>query len=524
MAEAGDRGKETADHRQERASIRAAQYVRMSTEHQRYSTENQADAIAAYAAVRGFSIVRTYADAGKSGLNLSGRSGLQQLLSDVEGGNADFSAVLAYDVSRWGRFQDADESAYYEHVCRRAGITVHYCAEQFENDGSLTATVIKSMKRAMAGEYSRELSTKVFIGQCRMAELGFRQGGNPGYGLRRQLLDEHHEPKGVLEHGKRKSLKTDRVVLVPGPQEEVETVRRIHRMFVNDRMAEAAIARALNTERVPAEFGRRWSGPSVHKVLVAEKYVGHNVFNHTSFKLKRTRVRNPPDMWIRANGAFPALVDPEIFAASQALIEARNRRHTDEELLDLLAKLLHERGTLSALVIDEADGVPSSHVYQARFGSLLRAYRLVGHTPSRDCSHVEINRLLRAMHPGVIDEVVSGMRALPGAAVVEQGDGSLLVNDEFSVSVAICRCTRTSRGALRWKVRFGGARADITVAVRMEDGNERARDYYLLPRLDFAVAHVCIAEDNGVFLDAYRSDNLDRLFRLTRRTEVRRAA
>ncbi|WP_312160800.1 recombinase family protein [Brevundimonas diminuta] len=49
----------------------------MSTEHQKYSTENQAEAIAAYAARRGFDVVKTYADAGKSGLKLEGRAALQ---------------------------------------------------------------------------------------------------------------------------------------------------------------------------------------------------------------------------------------------------------------------------------------------------------------------------------------------------------------------------------------------------------------------------------------------------------------
>ena len=57
--------------------------------------------------------------------------------------------------------------------CKRAGVTVHYCAEQFENDGSPVSTIVKGVKRAMAGEYSRELSAKVFAGQCRLIELGF---------------------------------------------------------------------------------------------------------------------------------------------------------------------------------------------------------------------------------------------------------------------------------------------------------------------------------------------------------------
>lgn len=103
----------------------------MSTEHQKYSTENQAEVIAQYAARRGFEIVKTYEDSGKSGLRLDGRLSLQQLIADVRGGKAaDFEAILVYDVSRWGRFQDADESAYYEFICREAGIAVQYCEQQ----------------------------------------------------------------------------------------------------------------------------------------------------------------------------------------------------------------------------------------------------------------------------------------------------------------------------------------------------------------------------------------------------------
>ncbi|NDE88126.1 MAG: hypothetical protein EB048_11155, partial [Gammaproteobacteria bacterium] len=37
---------------------------------------------------------------------------------------------------------------------------------------SPTSNIIKSVKRSMAGEYSRELSTKVFQGACRLIQLG----------------------------------------------------------------------------------------------------------------------------------------------------------------------------------------------------------------------------------------------------------------------------------------------------------------------------------------------------------------
>jgi len=200
--------------------VRAAQYVRMSTDHQKYSTENQAEALQHYAAQRGIEIVRTYADEGKSGLRLDGRDALKRLIEDVQNKKADFKTILVYDVSRWGRFQDADESAYYEYICKSAGISVQYCAEQFENDGSPVSTIVKGVKRAMAGEYSRELSVKVFTGQCRLIELGYRQGGPPGYGLRRNLIDQAGLAKGELSRGEHKSIQTDRVVL--------ESVRRDH--------------------------------------------------------------------------------------------------------------------------------------------------------------------------------------------------------------------------------------------------------------------------------------------------------
>jgi DNA invertase Pin-like site-specific DNA recombinase len=140
------------------------------TEHQKYSTENQEEALRQYAARRGIEIVRTYADQGKSGLSLDGRNALKQLIEDVQNGIADFTTILVYDISRWGRFQDADESAYCEYICKRAGISVQYSAEQFENDGSPVSIIVKGVKRAMAGEYSRELSVKVFTGQCRLSQ------------------------------------------------------------------------------------------------------------------------------------------------------------------------------------------------------------------------------------------------------------------------------------------------------------------------------------------------------------------
>lgn len=53
-----------------RASVPAAQYLHVPTDHQRYSLDNQGDFIQRYAASQGFSIIQTYFDRAKSGLLL----------------------------------------------------------------------------------------------------------------------------------------------------------------------------------------------------------------------------------------------------------------------------------------------------------------------------------------------------------------------------------------------------------------------------------------------------------------------
>ena len=515
----------SSSKRDDRRRIRAAQYVRMSTEHQKYSAQNQSDAIVAYAEKRGMEIIRTYSDAGKSGLNIRGRSGLTQLIDDVEAGDPGFEVILVYDISRWGRFQDADESAYYEHICQRAGISVHFCAEQFENDGGISATIFKGVKRAMAGEYSRELSVKVFAGQCRLIELGFRQGGPAGFGLRRMLIDEHGKQKGILKRGEHKSLQTDRVILVPGPEDEVEIVNRIYRLFVDEQKSETEIAGILNGEGCWTDLERPWTRSTVHQILTNEKYIGNNVFNRISFKLKKRRVANDPDMWIRAERVFEPIVDPPLFDAARQIIWERSKRLSDEEMLEQLKQLYKKYGYLSGIIINEAKNIPQSGAFSHRFGSLLRAYELVGFRQDRDYSYLEINRRLRKYYPGIVEQVMSRIAELGASVERDPATGILTINSEFSISIVLARHKLTKAGSSRWNIRFdAGLRPDITVAVRMDHANEEALDYYLLPRLDFCKPAIRLAEENGALLDTYRFDNLDYLFYMAKRVPIKEVA
>lgn len=504
---------------------RAAQYVRMSTEHQQYSTENQADAIAEYARKRGLEVVATFADAGKSGLRMDGREGLGSLIRLVESGRADFTSILVYDVSRWGRFQDADESAYYEYICRRAGIKVHYCAEQFENDGSPVSTIVKGVKRAMAGEYSRELSAKVFQGQSRLIELGFRQGGTAGFGLRRQLVDQAGNRKQELNLGEQKSLQTDRVILVPGPADEQALVQRVYRLFIDERQHESQIADLLNRQGVRNGVGGEWTRGTVHEVLTNEKYIGRNVFNRVSFKLKKRRVSNPPEMWIRNDDAFEPIVAERDFFTVQGIIQARARRMSDGELLDRLKLLLAHQGKVSGVLIDEVEGMASSAVYRHRFGSLVRAYQLIGYTPDRDFEFIEVNRRLRALHPEVVAEVVRSLQTVGDHVSRDERTDLITVNGTFTVSIVLARFEKTSTGSPRWTIRLDhGLAPDLTVAVRLNATNAGALDYYLLPSLDIRAERLRVAEDNGLCLDTYRLDTLDYLYGLAVQVQIEVAA
>ena len=134
----------------------------------------------------------------------------------------------------------------------------------------------------------------------------------------------------------------------------------------------------MNTEGILTDLSRPWTRGTVHQVLTNEKYIGNNVYNRASFKLKVKRVVNPPDIWVRHDGAFEPIVEQDFFEAAQRIIQDRSRRYSDQELLERLSAILSEKGWLSGLIIDEMDDMPSSSTFRHRFGSLVRAYQLWG--------------------------------------------------------------------------------------------------------------------------------------------------
>ena len=306
--------------------MKAAQYLRVSTGDQVGSLAIQREAIARYARQKQYEIVTTYCDEGVSGLTLKNRTGICQLLFDVSGGRCGFGVVLVYDVSRWGRFQDTDESAHYEFLCRSAGVEIEYCAEPFENDGSLTSSLLKSLKRAMAAEYSRDLSRRVTTAKQRLSAQGDWYGNRPGLGYRRLMIDDQGRPSQVLANGEFKPIRNYRVSLIPGPDHEVALVKRIFRLFVDSELSRSAIARLLNAEGARTGRGGVWTNENLSTFLSDRKYLGEFTYNKSFASLGGKRHRRPEQEWLRTIGAWAPIVDEDVFEAAQSRLRGTARR------------------------------------------------------------------------------------------------------------------------------------------------------------------------------------------------------
>jgi DNA invertase Pin-like site-specific DNA recombinase len=276
-----------------KGSMRSAQYLRMSSDNQRYSTQNQQNAIAQYAKQYGYEIVASYVDAGKSGLSLKGRDALKQLLSEALSAQRAFDAILVLDVSRWGRFQNPDQAAHYEFLCRQAGVSVVYCAEPFGEDVAPITTIIKHLKRVMAGEYSRELSVRLSRAHRQQAELGFPQGGRLIYGFRRLLVDPSRNPRQVLSGGERKAISSDKVVVIPGPPDELAVIRRIFGLYLRHQLPVTEIVKRLAKVGVKDSRGKPLGLSTIRNILSNELCVGQITYNLTTKRLEGRSLKNP---------------------------------------------------------------------------------------------------------------------------------------------------------------------------------------------------------------------------------------
>ncbi len=416
---------------QARPLIPAAQYLRASTRGQKDSIASQEALNRAFAERQGYTIVRTYADQARSGVTLKGRDGLKALLRDVLREPA-FAAVLVTDVSRWGRYQDPDEGAHYEFLCRRAGVTVLYCSEAFDNDDSQGALILKTVKRVMAAEFSRQLSLRTRAGLLRYRSAGGSAVAVAPYGFTKiDPRRPEHAASGHVSH-----IRPARgPYLVPGPPEELDVLRRIFDAYGSQGLSQIAIARLLNEDGLTCR-GLPWTTPRVTAVLGNELAIGIHAYGRS-----RTVLRGPTSNLDRAEWkrvrVFEPLIAPSLWdKAARRRLNGRRSKATDAALIEDLKRLIARFGGVTSRMVSE-HGLVSSGVYATRFGSFRAALRLAGQetlrsSPTRWTRRAttweRIEPLLRRMHAergSVTGAMIDASPDLPSVRTVEKYIGPI---------------------------------------------------------------------------------------------------
>lgn len=480
----------------ERALVPAAQYIRMSTDGQDISLAIQRTMICRYAESHGIRIVATYEDSGRSGLTIRGRPAMRRLIQDVATDSCQFQVVLVYDVSRWGRFRDTDESAYYEYHCRLHGVQVHYVGEPFSPELTLASALLKNIKRAMAAEYSRELSVKVRAGQSRVIEMGYQMGTPPCLGFRRVAVSADGVRKRILEWGERKPAPTDRVRWVLGPQPEVELVRTIFNLYAKTKLSIHKIVRLLNDEGHVTSRGKRFNFNAIYYLIQCEAFIGNFVWGRLAHGAACQRRADTDPAFSRKMAVLPIIIDDATWQQAKRKREDRyGCRLSDDEVIQNLRKALLMRPDLKPRELLDL-GCQSATTYRKRFGSLRAAIALaLGQRVSPQLQGPPTRKVTQHF----INDLVTLLRQEGVAATKPARQSALVLENRVRIAVQLL-WRKDTLGPPRWELRkrlFGGC--NYILLLRMQD-SQSAADFVMLTESEYWESHwlMSVAPSRGI--------------------------
>jgi Recombinase len=362
----------------------------------------------------------------------------------------------------------------------------------------------------MAGEYSRELSAKVFAALIRNAKKGFRVGGRPGFGLRRMLISRDGTRR-ELAAGEWKSVINERVVLSLGPELEQQWVREIFRMYVSGRFSMQDIADELNRQGVPfPQGGKMWNHRNVSRVLTHPKYEGTAIYNRKSSKLRGPKKATPESEWVVLQNAFPAIVDAETFERAQQTRRSRVWNPSDEEVLAPLKRLLSIHGKLSSSLLRGEPSALSADGYRERFGALTKAFSLVGYESPRKagaCTRAAIQRL----RVGLMSQMV---QTFPNnVSVHSRGPiqrNCLRLKNGRKIAVRVCRSKPVGILGHVWILHPPGCdKGLISLVAGATADNKAIEAFYILPPFSSA-RQVQLSANHEWLKKGIRLSSLDR--------------
>ena len=217
--------------------------------------------------------------------------------------NHSVQSILVHKLDRFSR--NREESILFKSLLRKHGVTVKSITEHYDPE-TPQGFLYEGMIEVINQFYSMNLATETMKGMRENAERGYHNGGQSPYGYRAARVTDD----GGREH----------TSLVCGPANEVETVREIFRLAVEETRGAKSICQILNRRGVPGPRSSHWNQSSVGAVLNNRTYIGDSVWNKRNTK---TGHQKDEADWIINENTHEPIIDRGLFARRKKLAGQR---------------------------------------------------------------------------------------------------------------------------------------------------------------------------------------------------------
>lgn len=276
--------------------IKVVAYARVSSKEQaekELSIPAQLEAIRNYCKQKGWKLVHEYIDAGKSA-KTDERPEFQRMVAIAKRPNRGFDAIIVHKIDRFSR--NRDDHVIYKTLLKKLGVTVYSVTEQADPE-TPHGFLLEGIMEVVSEFYNMNLKNEAMKGMRENAKRGYHNGGQAPYGYRTDVIKD--------SNGR------NRTVWVLGPDEEVNTVRKMYDLYVRQNKGYKAIVSILNQEGIPSQKGKLWSWSTIWHILHNEAYIGQKVWNKHDYGIGKKL--KPKDEWVISADAQPAIIDRETF-------------------------------------------------------------------------------------------------------------------------------------------------------------------------------------------------------------------
>lgn len=370
-------------------------YTRVSTAMQvdGFSLDAQKEEIMRYVQYKKMYVCGEYTDEGKSGKNIQGRPGFQQMIDDIIDRKDNVSFVICFKLSRFGR-NTADILNSLK-MMKRYG--VHLICVKENIDSSLdSGKMMISILGAMAEIERDNISVQTMAGRREKARQGGWNGGIAPYGY-------------ILTNGD--------LEILP---EEAEQVRLIFDKYVNTNLGLTGVARWMNEhgyeKKATTHNGLKvFTEPFIEDVINNHTYCGKIAYGKSKTVLKEGSDdeyhRVETDDYMVHEGRHEAIITEEVWESAQAKKKANGGR---KEPIDKDHQYIYSALLKCPICGKSMYGVPSRGKRRRKDGSLYPTYygymcRSSLHVNGIECGfgQVSCSKIDKAV-AGTISQIVNG--------------------------------------------------------------------------------------------------------------------